>query len=229
MANPLPSSLPAAKGGKHALAPLLYDVFRSVLPSLNLRQLAAVVCTCKELRQLAYEQDDLWRRAAADCLPHPLLAGLDGAVLRRLLARRALARSNIEAGRMGTYVDLATIHTDNMGVLGVQKILISPCSSRIAVVTTQRGDPQPGRIVRGCVNKVAVFDTDSGTLLWQKDLASFAEDYQILKGVRRAADRAAWLLEIPPVSVVQSFTSPSVTTCYGLADMTMALASLGRK
>ncbi|KAK9797837.1 hypothetical protein WJX73_007074 [Symbiochloris irregularis] len=73
-----------------------------VLPRLPAPALAALSCTCKALREVAIQQDCLWRSAATQHLPpqHPSLSGMDRSAVQSILQRRYQARCNILEGKL---------------------------------------------------------------------------------------------------------------------------------
>ncbi|KAK9805750.1 hypothetical protein WJX73_005433 [Symbiochloris irregularis] len=88
----------------------LHDALSAyMLRFLATGELAALACTCKDMRDLAYGQDALWRSSAQGHLPanHPSIEGLDRAGVQQLMQRRADACCNLAAGRSGVKLNLA--------------------------------------------------------------------------------------------------------------------------
>ncbi|KAK9790946.1 hypothetical protein WJX73_006079 [Symbiochloris irregularis] len=131
-------------------SPGLQDVMTwHVLPSLELRSLAALSCSCTVLRAMAYGQDGLWRCAATAFLPpfHPALTGKDRAAVQAVMQRRFQARKNIAAGQTGEHVELASDDST------IHEALFSPCGSRVVIVSTRH---------------LSAFSVKDGVLLWRK-------------------------------------------------------------
>ncbi|KAK9803798.1 hypothetical protein WJX73_010499 [Symbiochloris irregularis] len=78
------------------------------LKSLSCKNLAALACSCPDLRGVAYSDDSIWAAAAASFLPphHPSVSGLERAAIQSILQRRADACKLITSG--GPYADTGT-------------------------------------------------------------------------------------------------------------------------
>ncbi|KAK9807995.1 hypothetical protein WJX73_001197 [Symbiochloris irregularis] len=113
------ASRSGAGAGQHMFtSPDFTDALVSrVLPLLSVRDLVALTCTCKGIRALLLQQQDLWQTACADNLPpeHPSLSGLTPTALQSLMQRRSEARMDIFKGqvrpsfRLGKFEGLAPI------------------------------------------------------------------------------------------------------------------------
>ncbi|KAK9799791.1 hypothetical protein WJX73_008561 [Symbiochloris irregularis] len=142
-------------------SPELQDALTfQVLPLLPLRAIAALTCTCKDFRNLIYQQDPLWRAAAENHMParHPSLPE-DRAAIQALMQRRAGAKAKLFNGSSGTILPLGSFDES------VDSILYSPCGQRIAVITQES-------------QCISVYGAPEAALLWTTPVDSMLEDYQ---------------------------------------------------
>ena len=134
-------------------------LIRHLLPKVDLHALASLACTCLSLRDLVYQQAEIWHAAAAAALPpqHSFPSMASRAAIQAVMQRRADVKHNISTGHVGTQVELRHYGGPQFAGMVVHKMLFSPSGDRLAVTEE---------------NDIVIFSMQDGKELWCESHAS---------------------------------------------------------